>query len=222
MTSQNTLGVRNIFEITPKFLGEQLDAIFEDIPPDAVKIGMVSSRNLIEKISERLKNFSVKNIVVDPVMIATSGAKLIEDDAIESLEKNLFPLAKIITPNISEAEKISGISIKIFEDMERGAKNIFEKFGCAVLCKGGHNINDANDILFDENGTKIFYGKRIDNPNTHGTGCTLSSAIAANLAKNLNLIDSIDEAKKYLSGALSANLNLGKGCDPMNHAFWIK
>ena len=222
LTAQNTLGVKNIFEITPKFLGEQLDAIFEDIPPDAVKIGMVSSKNLIEKISERLKIFSAKNIVVDPVMIATSGAKLIDDDAIESLEKNLFPLAKIITPNISEAEKISGISIKNSEDMERAAKNIFEKFGCAVLCKGGHNINDANDILFDENGTKIFYGKRIDNPNTHGTGCTLSSAIAANLAKNLNLIDSIDEAKKYLSGALSANLNLGKGRGPMNHAFLLK
>ena len=133
LTAQNTLGVKNIFEITPKFLGEQLDAIFEDIPPDAVKIGMVSSKNLIEKISERLKNFSAKNIVVDPVMIATSGAKLIDDDAIESLEKNLFPLAKIITPNIPEAEKISGISIKNFEDMERAAKIIFEKFGCAVL-----------------------------------------------------------------------------------------
>lgn len=221
LTAQNTLGVSEIFEVTPKFLEKQIDAVFEDIPPDSVKIGMIFSKNLAEKVAERMKFFNAKNIVADPVMIATSGAKLIDDDAIKILEKKIFPLAKIITPNIPEAEKISGKKIKNVEDMEFAAKIIFEKFGCAVLCKGGHNLSDANDVFFDKSGVKIFYGKRIETKNTHGTGCTLSSAIAANLAKNFSLIVAIEQAKKYLSGALSAKINLGKGCGPMKHNFLL-
>ena len=221
LTAQNTTGVTAVFEVTPNFLEQQLDAVFTDIPPDAVKIGMVSSSKLIKTIAEKLKFYSAKNIVVDPVMVATSGAKLIEDDAVETLKKFLFPLATVITPNIPEAEKLSNMKIKTADDMERAAKIIFESYGCAVLCKGGHSLNDADDILYNGE-IKIFNGKKIDNPNTHGTGCTLSSAIAAGLAKNLSLTDSIDAAKKYISGALAANLNLGKGRGPMNHAFLLE
>ena len=220
LTAQNTTGVTAVLEVTPKFLEQQLDAVFTDIPPDAVKIGMVSSSNLIETIAEKLKFYGAKNIVVDPVMVATSGAKLIDDNAVETLKKFLFPLATVITPNIPEAEKLSEIKIKTADDMKNAAKIIFENYGCAVLCKGGHSLNDADDILFDGN-AKIFNGKKISTTNTHGTGCTLSSAIAAGLAKGFNLVESIDAAKKYISGALSAGLNLGKGSGPMNHAFLL-
>lgn len=220
LTAQNTTGVTAVLEVPPKFLQQQLDAVFEDIPPDAVKIGMVSSAELIKTISERLQFYGTKNIVVDPVIVATSGAKLIDDNAVETLKKYLFPLATLITPNIPEAEKLSDIKIDSADDMEKSAKIIFESYGCAVLCKGGHSLNDADDVLYNGE-TKIFKGKRISTTNTHGTGCTLSSAIAAGLAKNLSLTDSISAAKNYISGALSFGLNLGKGSGPMNHAFLL-
>lgn len=221
LTAQNTMGVTAVLEVPPKFLEQQIDAVFTDIPPDAVKIGMVSSAELIKTISERLQFYGAKNIVVDPVMVATSGAKLIDDNAVETLKKFLFPLATLITPNIPEAEKLSNIKINSAEDMEKAAKNIFENYGCAVLCKGGHSLNDANDILYNGE-IKIFNGKKISTTNTHGTGCTLSSAIAAGLAKNLNLTDAISAAKNYISGALSFGLNLGEGSGPMNHAFLLE
>ena len=220
LTAQNTTGVTAVLEVPPKFLQQQLDAVFEDIPPDAVKIGMVSSAELIKVIAQELKFYGAKNIVVDPVMVATSGAKLIDDNAVETLKKYLFPLATLITPNIPEAEKLSNIKINSAEDMTAAAKIIFESYGCAVLCKGGHSLNDANDILYNGE-TKIFNGKKISTTNTHGTGCTLSSAIAAGLAKGLNLVDSIGAAKNYISGALNFGLNLGKGSGPMNHAFLL-
>lgn len=220
LTAQNTLGVDAVEEVSPNFLGKQLDSIFTDIPPDSVKIGMVSSTKLIEKISEKLRQYGAKKIVVDPVMIATSGARLIDDDAVYTLEKLLFPLAEVITPNIPETEKLSGIKIFSEDDQVAAAKKIYETYKCAVLCKGGHRVNDANDILFDAEGLKIFPGKKIDTPNTHGTGCTLSSAIAAGLAQGMSLKNSISRAKKYLSDALAFGLNLGKGCGPMNHAIY--
>lgn len=216
LTAQNTLGVRSVMNSTPEFLGDQLDAIFEDIFPDAVKIGMVSSAELIEVIAAKLKFYAAKNIVVDPVMVATSGAKLIDDDAIKTLEEKLFPLAQVITPNIPELEEIAGT-----RDMEQGAKKIFDEYGCAVLAKGGHGFNDANDYLFDGAGT-WFYGRRIDTPNTHGTGCTLSSAIAANLAKGFELKKSVERAKNYLTGALSTGLNLGKGSGALDHGYNLR
>lgn len=216
LTAQNTLGVRSVMNSTPEFLGDQLDAIFEDIFPDAVKIGMVSSAELIEVIAAKLKFYAAKNIVVDPVMVATSGAKLIDDDAIKTLETKLFPLAQIITPNIPELEEICGT-----RDMEQGAKKIFDEYGCAVLAKGGHGFNDASDYLFDGAGT-WFYGRRIDTPNTHGTGCTLSSAIAANLAKGFELKKSVERAKNYLTGALSTGLNLGKGSGALDHGYNLR
>ena len=222
LTAQNTTGVTGIMEVTPEFLGMQLDSIFTDICPDAVKTGMVSSSELIKIIAEKLTSYGAKNIVVDPVMVATSGAKLISDEAIGTLKNELLPLATVITPNIPEAEVLSGMKVESSDDMVKAAVYICKTYGCAVLCKGGHNLNDANDLLVDLDGTCTWFnGKRIDNPNTHGTGCTLSSAIASNLAKGYSLTDSVKYAKNYISGALAAMLDLGKGSGPMNHAFAI-
>ena len=222
LTAQNTVGVQGIFAVTPEFLGMQIDSVFTDIRPDAVKIGMVSAVDLISVIAERLRAYHAENIVVDPVMVATSGAKLINDDAISALREKLLPLATVVTPNIPEAEVLSGRRITNSEEMEEAAKIISRTYHCAVLCKGGHRVNDANDLLFDGERGRWFYGKRIDNPNTHGTGCTLSSAIAANLAKGDTLETAVARAKEYLSGALAAMLDLGAGSGPMNHAFDLK
>ncbi len=221
LTAQNTTGVTGIMEVTPEFLEQQLDAVFTDIYPDAVKTGMVSSTDLIKVIAGKLKQYQAKNIVVDPVMVATSGAKLISDDAIDTLKEYLLPLATVITPNIPEAEVLSGSTITSEEDMVAAAKVIYERFGCAVLCKGGHQVNDANDLLYNANGPVWFAGKRINNPNTHGTGCTLSSAIASNLAKGQTLEDAVKNAKDYISGALAAMLDLGKGSGPLAHNYAI-
>lgn len=219
LTAQNTTGVFSIMEASPSFLEEQIKANVTDIFPDSVKTGMVASSELIEVIADSIKKYNLKNIVVDPVMVATSGSKLITDDAIETLKKRLLPLATIITPNIPEAEVLSDIKINSTFDMEQAAKIIFEKFDCAVLLKGGHNINDANDYLYTKNEQNWFHSKRINNPNTHGTGCTLSSAIASNLAKGLSIKQSVENAKQYISDALNSMLDLGKGSGPLNHAF---
>ena len=222
LTAQNTTGVTGIMEVTPEFLGEQLDNIFRDIRPDAVKIGMVSSVALIKMIAEKLKEYHADNIVVDPVMVATSGAKLIEDDAVSALKEYLLPMAAVLTPNIPETEVLSGTPVKTEKDMITAAKTISETYHCAVLCKGGHQLNDANDLLYRDGSCQWFYGKRIDNPNTHGTGCTLSSAIASNLAKGFSLDESVERAKQYISGALAAMLDLGKGSGPMHHGFNLR
>ncbi len=222
LTAQNTTGVTDILNSTPEFLAHQLDAVFTDIYPDAVKIGMVSSAELIQVIADKLTEYDAKNIVVDPVMVATSGARLISDDAIAVLKEKLLPLALLSTPNIPEAEVLSGMEIHSPEDMEKAAGRIYDAFGCAVLLKGGHDLNDTNDLLCTGDGLRWFKGKRIDNPNTHGTGCTLSSAIASNLAKGMSLEDSVDQAKRYISGALAAMLDLGKGKGPMDHAFAVE
>lgn len=222
LTAQNTTGVTGIMEVTPDFLREQLTDVIEDIWPDAVKIGMVSSSGLIQVIADTIETYQLKNVVVDPVMVATSGAKLISDEAIETLKTQLIPKATVITPNIPETEVLFGKKITSAEDMIAAAKWISETYHCAVLCKGGHNMNDANDLLYRDGGYQWFKGKRIDNPNTHGTGCTLSSAIASNLAKGMNLDDAVDCAKRYIFGALAAMLDLGKGSGPMNHAFAVE
>ena len=219
LTAQNTTGVRDIMEASPRFLEQQLDAVFEDIFPDAVKIGMVSSAELIRAIAAKLRQYEARNIVVDPVMVATSGARLIQEEAIDTLTKELLPLAAVVTPNVPEAEILAGMEIHTKEDMEAAARKIGDGFGCAVLLKGGHSVNDANDLLYAQGTCRWFEGKRIDNPNTHGTGCTLSSAIAANLAKGFTLEQAVKRSKDYISGALAAMLDLGAGSGPMNHAF---
>ena len=219
LTAQNTTGVFAIQESTPEFLAAQIDAVFADIFPDAVKIGMVSSSKLIHVIAESLKKWQAKNVVVDPVMVATSGAKLIDDDAVQALADELLPLAVVVTPNIPEAEILSGMKIVDEAGMTEAARKISARFGCAVLVKGGHMLNDANDYLHAGESGSWLKGRRIDTHNTHGTGCTLSSAIAANLAKGYALTESVSLAKEYISGALGAMLDLGKGSGPMNHAF---
>ena len=222
LTAQNTTGVTDILESTPHFLAEQLDAVFTDIVPDAVKIGMVSSAALIAVIAEKLRQYGAERVVVDPVMVATSGAKLLRDDAIQALTSQLLPLATVLTPNIPEAEILSGLTITDAAGMEAAARTISQRYGCAVLCKGGHQINDADDLLWRDGSGKWFHGERIANPNTHGTGCTLSSAIASNLAKGCDLDRSVERAKAYISGALAAMLDLGRGSGPMNHMFDLK
>ena len=222
LTAQNTTVVYGILESTPEFLASQLDCIFTDIFPDAVKTGMVSSTGLIEVIADKLKQYKAKNIVVDPVMVATSGSRLISQEAVDALKELLLPLATVLTPNIPEAEVLSGLTISGPADMEKAAQAIGEAYGCAVLCKGGHDLNDANDLLWRDGTCKWFHGRRIHNPNTHGTGCTLSSAIASNLAKGYDLDTAVERAKAYLSGALAAMLDLGAGQGPMDHLFDLK
>ncbi len=221
LTAQNTTGVTSIMNATPEFLAQEMDSIFTDIFPDAVKIGMVSDRNLIHVIAEKLKEYKAVNIVVDPVMVATSGARLISEDAVSVLKDELFPLADVLTPNIPEARELTELRIESADDMVTAARKISEEYNCAVLCKGGHSLNDANDLLYADGSAKWFNGVRIDNPNTHGTGCTLSSAIASNLAKGYDLEAAVRRAKEYISGALSAMLDLGHGSGPMDHGFAI-
>ncbi|MCB6706832.1 bifunctional hydroxymethylpyrimidine kinase/phosphomethylpyrimidine kinase [[Clostridium] saccharogumia] len=220
LTAQNTTGVTGIYEVSDEFLEQQLDSIFTDIYPEAVKIGMVSNQALIISIAKKLKEYNARNIVIDPVMIATSGAKLIDDEAIDTLKEYLLPMATVLTPNIPEAEILADMKIKNEPEMVEAATLIGEKYGCAVLIKGGHAINDANDLLYQKGHYQWFKEKRIDNFNTHGTGCTLSSAIAANLAKGDSLEKSIEKAKKYISKALAAMLDLGSGSGPMDHG-WV-
>lgn len=224
LTAQNTTGVRAVQEATPEFVAQQIDAVFEDIPPAAIKIGMVSSAAIIETIAERLKYWSAVNIVVDPVMVATSGARLISEDAVEALTERLLPLATVITPNVMEAEALSGMSIESSRDQALVAQALVERLGCAVLVKGGHNVNDANDVLAepspgagDAPEVTWFRQERVVTENTHGTGCTLSSAIACGLAQGRTLPEAIDQAKTYLTGALAAGLDLGHGSGPVDH-----
>lgn len=221
LTAQNTLGVTGILEVPPAFLAQQIDAIFEDIPPQAVKIGMISSPALVEVIVERLTHYHAQNIVVDPVMVSTSGSVLSKDSAIGVMKEKLFPLATVITPNIPEAQLLWGHPITSPEEMEQAARALGETYGCAVLCKGGHRVEDASDLLYARGTLTWFHGARIDNPNTHGTGCTLSSAIAAHLAQGCPLEEAIRRAKEYLSGALADMLDLGHGSGPLNHAFQL-
>lgn len=222
LTAQNTVGVVAITEVSEDFLRKQIDSIFADIRPDAVKTGMISSAGLVRTAASRLRYFSAENIVVDPVMVATSGSRLINSGTVEAIERELLPIAAVVTPNIPEAEVLSDMKITDRRDMIRAAEIIRKRYGCAVLCKGGHIMDNADDLLFSDGEIQWFEGKRIDNPNTHGTGCTLSSAIAANLAKGAELTEAVGRAKEYITGALSAMLNLGSGSGPLNHAFDIK
>lgn len=222
LTAQNTTGVTAIQNASPEFLGQELDSVFTDIFPDAVKIGMVSESALIQVIAEKLRQYRAGNIVIDPVMVASSGARLISEKAVEVLKNELFPLADLLTPNIPETEALTGTSVTTARAMTEAALQISEKYHCAVLCKGGHKVNDANDLLCVNGTFRWFEGKRIANPNTHGTGCTLSSAIASNLAKGFSMEESVNRAKDYISGALEAMLDLGRGSGPMDHGFAIK
>ena len=219
LTAQNTTGVFGVMESTPEFVAKQMDAVFTDIFPDAIKIGMVSNSNIIAIISDKLKEYNTKNIVLDPVMISTSGSKLLNDDAMEMLITKLMPIATIITPNIPEAEYLCGFNIQTKDDMQKAVLEISKKVIGIILVKGGHLTHCSDDLLY-VNGEFIWFEQaNIDNQNTHGTGCTLSSAIACNLAAGMNIKNSVKVAKEYITGALNANLNLGKGSGPLNHCW---
>ena len=219
LTAQNTTGVYGIFETTADFTKMQIDAVFTDIAPDAVKIGMVSNAEIIKVIAERLRYYNAKNIVVDPVMVSTSGGKLMMDGAAETLTNELFPLAAVVTPNLRESEALCGFSISNRDEMIRAADMIGSRYGCAVLIKGGHASGGASDLLYSGGENHWFEGVRIDNPNTHGTGCTLSSAIACRLAEGRSLEEAIRLAKEYLTGAISVMLDLGAGSGPLDHGY---
>lgn len=218
LTAQNTTGVFGIQESPVEFVDQQMDCVFQDIFPDAVKIGMLSSPEIMHHVAAGLQKYEARHIVLDPVMVSTSGHRLMQKEAEETLQKELFPLAEVITPNIPEAEVLTGLKITDAASMELAARAISNEFHISVLLKGGHRVEDANDLLYTDGKTQWLKGERIDNPNTHGTGCTLSSAIASNLAKGYDLTDSVIRAKSYLTDALRADLNLGKGSGPLDHS----
>lgn len=219
LTAQNTTGVYGILEAGADFVGNQLDCIFTDIVPDAVKIGMVSSADIIRMIAQKLTEYHAQNIVLDPVMVSTSGSRLLSDNAMDALMTKLIPLADVITPNLPEAECLCGFGIHHKSDMELAAKKISSMFSGAVLIKGGHLSDSADDLLYADGESFWISGEKVHNPNTHGTGCTLSSAIACNLAEGYGMKESVCRAKAYITGALKAQLDLGKGSGPLNHCF---
>lgn len=221
LTAQNTMGVQGIFEIPPEFLAKQLDCVFSDIFPDAVKIGMISSAPLVEIIAQKLAFYKAKHVVIDPVMVSSSGTCLMKDSTVTAMKTMLFPAAELITPNIPEAEALSKTAIVCQKDMESAACQLYQQFGCNILIKGGHLTEGANDVLCLNGRLSWFFGRRIDNPNAHGTGCTLSSAIAGFLATGMELPDAVQHAKDYLTGALAAMLSLGHGRGPLNHLYKI-
>lgn len=219
LTAQNTTGVKSMMEAEPEFVADQLDAVFTDIYPDSVKIGMVSNSRIIRVIADKLSEYGAKNIVVDPVMVSTSGHRLMCEEAMDVVMDILLPMGDVITPNIPEAQVLCGFEIHTEEDMIKAAGKLAQKYKGAILIKGGHLENDATDLLYQDGQIRWFRGKRVENPNTHGTGCTLSSAIACNLAQGFSVADSVANAKAYLTGALEAMLDLGAGSGPLNHVY---
>lgn len=219
LTVQNTLGVSAVETVSTSLVAQQIDCVFEDIRPDAVKIGMLGSAAVIQAVAQRLRFYHTENIVLDPVMVSTSGHRLLDEQAIELLKQELFPLARVITPNLPEAEALCGFSVQNEVEMERAARFLSEQSGVAVLLKGGHLTGRADDLLYEGREAHWLSGERVSNPNTHGTGCTLSSAIACHLAQGEDLLESVRQAKSYLTGTLKAGLNLGKGNGPLNHMY---
>lgn len=208
LTAQNTKGVYAIQEVTGEFAAKQMDAVFTDIYPDAVKIGMVYGESIIEALSEKLKEYKAENIVLDPVMIATSGSRLLKEEAIQALVTKLMPLACIITPNIPEAEWLCGFGIHSKADMKKAALYLSEQYGSDILIKGGHLEDCSDDLLYTGGEFNWFTQTRINAPSTHGTGCILSSAVACNLAAGMDMKSSIGAAKAYITGALRSDLDM--------------
>ncbi len=217
LTAQNTTGVSAIMTAEPAFVTAQLAAVFEDIPPQAAKIGMTANAEIIAAIAAGLTKYHAPNVVLDPVMAAESGARLIDPAAIEALRELLLPLADIITPNLPEAEILSGLTIKTPDEMRKAAQKLAEQTPAAVLIKGGHLTGEASDLLLWQGREYWFTAPRVANPNSHGTGCTLSSAIACRLAEGKTPAEACRLAKEYLTDALLAGLDLGRGKGPLNH-----
>ena len=219
VTVQNTMGVFGCQDISPEIIEGQIDALFTDIEISAVKVGMVSQVETINAIAKKLEQYSPKNIVIDPVMISKSGFDLLKPEAKNELIKRLIPLATVLTPNLPEAEAITGIKIETIDAMKCAAEKIYEMGAKNVFVKGGHLDDDATDILFDGKEITVIPGKRFETKNTHGTGCTISSAIAANLAKGMNVETAVRKAKDYISTAIEHSFAIGKGVGPTNHFY---
>lgn len=219
ITAQNTMGVNSAVDLSSEIIAEQFDAVFSDIYPDAVKIGMLSNESIMGVVAEKLEEYEAKNIVIDPVMVATSGNTLMDRQAVDSFKKELYPLTDILTPNMAEASVLTGLEVNTKKDMEKAAEAIANNLKGMVLVKGGHLADSADDYLYFEGQGKWILGERIENPNVHGTGCTLSSAIAANLAKGMTKREAIIQAKNYIRGAIADGMNLGKGSGPLNHLY---
>ena len=217
ITAQNTTGVRSVQNIDENIIADQIDAIFEDIPVHAVKIGMVSEIAIIKCIARKLKEYKPPIVVVDPVMISKSGYKLLADNACEALCEHLLPLATLVTPNLPEASVMVGFEVADKQDMQRAARQIISLGAKYVLLKGGHLKDSADDLLYDGNNEVWFEGQRINTSNTHGTGCTLSSSLAANLAKGMDIKSAVEHSKAYITQAIEHSLPIGKGCGPTHH-----
>jgi len=219
ITAQNTLGVLGILDVTPEMVYLQMKAIFEDLYPDAVKIGMVSNEEIIKTIAKGLKEYGVEKVVLDPVMIAKSGDPLLKPEAMKALKEELLPLSLVVTPNLMEAKELTGMEIKNISDMKEAAKKILSLGAKVVLVKGGHLEGEAVDVFYDGVEFYEIKAERINTKNTHGTGCTFSSAIAANLALGYDLLEAVKRAKRYITGAIKNSLSIGHGVGPTNH-FW--
>jgi len=217
VTAQNTMGVLGIHALPADFVTRQLTAVFEDIPPQAIKIGMLYDADIITAVAKFLQKHCAAPIILDPVMVSTSGHALLSEQAILTLIQKLCPLCTLITPNLAEAAVLTGQAVNNREEMEQAARKILQQTGCAVYLKGGHLTDCADDFLLTPDVAKWFPAPLLDNPNTHGTGCTLSSAIACGLAKNLSLPDSVEHAKIYLTNCIKAQLDLGRGAGPLHH-----
>lgn len=218
ITAQNTLGVQGIYDLPPDFVGLQIDAVMQDLGADAVKVGMLSNVSIIKTVVEKVKQYKIKNLVVDPVMVAKSGDRLLKEEAVEALKKELIPLAKVVTPNLREAEVLTNLRIRDIEDMKEAARVIYKLGVENVLIKGGHLLSEeAVDLLFEGSHFKEFKTKRINTKNTHGTGCTFSSAIAAELAQGKEVEEAVDIAKQYITLAIQSSLDIGHGYGPLNH-----
>lgn len=217
LTAQNTLGISKVSKVEDEMVKAQLESVFGDISPDAVKIGMVHASSTIEMIARILKKYRPKHIVVDTVMVSSSGKALLEKDAMKALQEKLLPLATVITPNMEEAGRLARISVKNQKEQLQAARKLSESYPAAILIKGGHAVDNADDLLYVCGKEVWFLGAKLDNPNTHGTGCTLSSAIASNLALGYDVEESVRRAKEYITGAIQEGLDLGNGSGPLRH-----
>lgn len=228
LTAQNTTGVYGVHDAPADFVANEIDCVFSDIRPDAVKIGMVSAKDIIKTIASKLTELKAENIVVDPVMISTSGSRLLQEDAVDALLTYLLPIGTVITPNLMEAEVLADMKISTEDEMIKAAEIIAAGRGISgvavkggIMIKGGHLASNANDLLYYRDEVHWLKGKRVDNPNTHGTGCTLSSAIACELAAGKDMPDAVRAAKDYITGALESGLDLGAGSGPLDHLYCL-
>ena len=219
ITAQNTIGVSGVHEIPTDIIAAQMEAVFSDIGADAVKTGMLSSVAIVEVVSRQLQHHGVESLVVDPVMVAKSGDSLLQEDAVDALRTLLVPLAAVLTPNIPEAEALTGMKINSDADVRRAAEQIIQMGAGSVVVKGGHREGPATDVFYDGDRFQEFTAPRIDTKNTHGTGCTFASAVAAGLARGMSVIDSVAQAKEYVTEAIRRSFAIGRGHGPLNHFY---